>query len=105
MPRLGPVSAGIAYLWNGTRFSADMIYGSGLRSGDFNLDHLPAYGQMNLGMSREIAMPGDKPITVRFDIINVFDTTYEIRNGTGIGVFAPQFGPRRGFFVGASQKL
>ena len=98
-------SAGIAYLWNGTRFSADMIYGSGLRSGDFNLDHLPAYGQMNLGMSREIAMPGDKPITVRFDIINVFDTTYEIRNGTGIGVFAPQFGPRRGFFVGASQKL
>jgi hypothetical protein len=98
-------SAGLSYLWNGTRFSADMIYGSGLRSGDFNLDHVPAYGQMNLGMAREIAMPGDKPITVRFDVINVFDTTYFIRNGTGIGVFAPQFGPRRGYFVGVSQKL
>jgi len=50
-------------------------------------------------------MPGEKPVTVRFDVINVFDTTYEIRNGTGIGVFAPQFGPRRGYFVGVSQKL
>ena len=47
-------SAGIAYLWNGTRFSADMIYGSGLRSGDFNLDHVAPYGQVNVGMSREI---------------------------------------------------
>ena len=98
-------SAGISYLWNGTRFSADMIYGSGLRSGDFNLDHVAPYGQANVGMSREIAMPGDKPITVRFDIINLFDHIYEIRDGSGIGVFAPQFGPRRGYFVGVSQKL
>jgi hypothetical protein len=30
---------------------------------------------------------------------------YEIRDGTGIGVFAPQFGPRRGFFVGITQKI
>jgi outer membrane receptor protein involved in Fe transport len=98
-------SAGLSYLWLGTRISADMIYGSGLRAGDFNLDHMPAYGQMNLGLSREIPVYGEKPITVRFDVINVFDTTYEIRNGTGIGVFAPQFGPRRGYFVGVSQKL
>ena len=98
-------SAGLSYLWLGTRISADMIYGSGLRSGDFNLDHMPAYGQVNLGLSREIPVSGEKPITVRFDVINVFDTTYEIRNGTGIGVFAPQFGSRRGYFVGVSQKL
>jgi outer membrane receptor protein involved in Fe transport len=98
-------SGGMAYVWNGTRISADMIYGSGLRAGDFNLDHVPAYGQMNLGLSREIPMPGEKPVTVRFDVLNVFDSTYEIRNGSGIGVFAPQFGPRRGYFVGLSQKL
>jgi outer membrane receptor protein involved in Fe transport len=98
-------SAGVSYLWNGTRFSADMIYGSGLRSGDFNLDHVAAYSQVNVGMSREIAMPGDKPVTVRFDIVNLFDHIYEIRDGSGIGVFAPQFGPRRGYFVGVSQKL
>ena len=53
-----------------------MIYGSGLRSGQLNLDHVAPYGQVNVGMSREIAMPGDKPITVRFDVINLFDTEY-----------------------------
>jgi outer membrane receptor protein involved in Fe transport len=46
-----------------------------------------------------------KPTTVRFDVVNVFDKIYEIRGGSGIGVFAPQFEPRRGFYVGISRKL
>jgi hypothetical protein len=29
-------------------------------------------------------------MTVRFDVVNLFDTVYFIRNGSGIGVFAPQ---------------
>jgi hypothetical protein len=99
-------SAGASYLWNGTRFTASMIYGSGLRSGFANTDHVPAYTQVNLGVSHEYLMPGwTKPTTVRFDVVNVFDKIYEIRDGSGIGVFAPQFGPRRGFFVGVSQKI
>ena len=99
-------SAGASYLWNGTRFSASMIYGSGLRSGFANTDHLPSYTQVNLGLSREYLLPGwTKPTTLRFDVVNVFDKIYEIRDGSGIGVFAPQFGPRRGFFVGVSQKI
>ena len=44
-------------------------------------------------------------MTVRFDVINLFDSVYAIRDGSGIGVFAPQFGPRRGFFLGMSKKL
>jgi outer membrane receptor protein involved in Fe transport len=99
-------SAGASYLWNGTRFSASMIYGSGLRSGFANTGSLPSYTQVNVGLSREFLAPGfTKPTTVRFDIVNLFDTIYEIRDGSGIGVFAPQFGPRRGFYVGISQKL
>jgi outer membrane receptor protein involved in Fe transport len=83
-----------------------MIYGSGLRAGFANTDHLPSYTQVNLGISHEYLFPGwTKPTTVRFDVVNLFDTIYEIRDGSGIGVFAPQFGPRRGFFVGVSQKL
>jgi outer membrane receptor protein involved in Fe transport len=99
-------SAGASHLWDGTRFSASMIYGSGLRSGFANTDHLPSYTQVNLGISHDfnIVAPS-KPTTLRFDIVNLFDTIYEIRDGSGIGVFAPQFGPRRGFFVGISQKL
>ncbi len=99
-------SAGASYLWNGTRFSASMIYGSGLRSGFANTDHVPSYTQVNMGVSHDfnIVAP-NKPTTVRFDVVNLFDKIYEIRDGSGIGVFAPQFGPRRGFFVGISQKL
>jgi outer membrane receptor protein involved in Fe transport len=99
-------SAGASYLWNGTRFSASMIYGSGLRSGFANTDHVPSYTQVNAGISHEFLFPGwTKPTTLRFDVVNLFDKIYEIRNGSGIGVFAPQFGPRRGFFVGLSQKI
>jgi outer membrane receptor protein involved in Fe transport len=98
-------SAGMSYLWNGNLFTADMIYGSGLRSGFANTDHVPAYTQVNLGVSHDFTFTNAKPLTLRFDVVNVFDTIYEIRSGSGIGVFAPQFGPRRGFFVRLSRKF
>ena len=99
-------SAGASYTVNGTRVSADMIYGSGLRSGFANTGSLPFYTQVNLGVAHDFDVPwAKKPFTVRFDVVNLFDTVYEIRSGSGIGVFAPQYGPRRGFFVGLTQKL
>ena len=67
-----------------------MIYGSGLRDGDANITTVPPYTQFNVGVAREFLWPLDpKPMTVRFDVINLFDTVYFIRNGSGIGVFAP----------------
>ncbi len=99
-------SAGITYpVWDNTKASMNMIYGSGLRSGDYNSSHLPGYTQFNLGLSHEFNLPDWKPFTVRFDVVNLFDHVYELRDGSGIGVFAPQYGPRRGFFVGFSQKF
>jgi outer membrane receptor protein involved in Fe transport len=92
--------------WCGIKLSADMIYGSGLRAGDANIGTVPSYTQFNLGIKREFLLPNDpKPMTIRFDVVNLFDTIYEIRDGSGIGVFAPQFGPRRGFFLGISKKI
>jgi hypothetical protein len=99
-------SSGISYpIWDNTKASMDMIYGSGLREGAHNSSHLPGYTQFNFGLSHEFVLPDWKPFTVRFDVVNVFDHVYELRNGSGIGVFAPQFGPRQGFFVGFSQKF
>jgi len=99
-------SAGISYpIWDHTKASLDMIYGSGLRSGEFNQTTVPPYTQFNLGLSHEFILPDWKPFTLRFDVVNLFDEVYEIRSGTGVGVFAPQWGPRRGFFVGYSQKF
>ena len=97
---------GGAWSWCGTTLSADAIYGSGLRNGDANISTVPAYTQVNLGIKREFLLANDpKPVTLRFDVVNLFDTTYLIRDGTGIGVFAPQYGPRRGFFFGISKKI
>jgi outer membrane receptor protein involved in Fe transport len=106
-------SAGASYLWDGTRMSADMLFGSGLRADAIEADgssipngtHLPTYAQVNLGVSHAFTFTGTGALTLRFDIINVLDKEYEIRNGTGVGVGAPQFGPRRGFFAGASKQL
>lgn len=96
-------SAGASYLWSGTRYSVDAIYGSGLRNGFANTGHLPGYIQVNLGASRKFDLPGLGVVQGRFSVINLFDKVYEIRDGSGIGVGAPQYGPRRGFYVGVSK--
>jgi outer membrane receptor protein involved in Fe transport len=99
-------SAGASYRWNKTLFTIDMKYGSGLPSGFANSTFNQPYATANLGIVHELpAMLGSKPITLRFDIVNLFDKIYELRDGSGIGVFAPQFGARRGFYAGISQKL
>lgn len=98
-------SAGVAYRFGeGTRVAADLLYGSGLRKDGAvpNGDHVPGYTQVNLSAAHEFKMAGG-PLTLRADIINLFDKEYEIRDGTGVGVGAPQFGPRRGFFAGISK--
>lgn len=99
-------AAPLGFSWCGMRFSADMIAGSGLRSGDANISTVAPYSQFNVGIAREFLLPFDsKPVTVRFDVINLLDSIYLIRDGSGIGVFAPQYGPRRGYFAGISKKF
>ncbi|THD58347.1 TonB-dependent receptor, partial [Phenylobacterium sp.] len=100
-------SAGLAYKFgDGTRVTGDLIYGSGLRltpdGAPPNSGHVPGYTQVNLSAAHAFEMAGG-PLTIRADIINLFDKEYEIRDGTGIGVGAPQFGPRRGFFAGITK--
>jgi outer membrane receptor protein involved in Fe transport len=99
-------SGGASYLWDGTRYSLDMIFGSGLRSGFANLSTVPPYLQVNLGVSHSFRWsPTLKPLTVSFSVVNALNSVYVIRNGTGIGVFAPQYGPRFGAYLTLSQAL
>ena len=98
-------SGGLAYNRLGTRYSLDAILGSGLRSGFANTGSLPCYAQFDASASRNFNLPGMGDITARFVIVNLFDRVYEIRNGTGIGVGAPQYGPRRGFFLGLTKSF
>jgi outer membrane receptor protein involved in Fe transport len=52
-----------------------------------------------------VPIKGTRGATVRFDVLNVFDNSYELRDGTGVGVGAPQFGLRRTFLVSLTQKF
>jgi outer membrane receptor protein involved in Fe transport len=105
-------SAGVSYNWYDTLFSASLTYGSGLRAGELsdgvvpNSLHTTPYGVVNTGIAHDFKWSPDfKPLTVRFDVVNLFDQVYALRDGTGIGVFAPQYGARRGYYAGISQKL
>jgi outer membrane receptor for ferrienterochelin and colicins len=113
-------SGGASYTWQGTRFGGDLIYGSGLRA-DLPLtgavtepdgsvldaipngEELQPYVQVNLSVVHKFDDVWGKPLELRFDVINATDTVYQIRNGSGVGVFAPQYGPRRGFFFGITK--
>lgn len=95
-------STGVSYTYENTRGHADLLYGSGLRDGFANTSSLPAYATVNIGIEHTFKLPGIGELKARFDIVNLFDKVYEIRDGSGIGVFAPQFGMGRGFYGGLS---
>jgi outer membrane receptor protein involved in Fe transport len=104
-------SAGIKYrvpVWN-TLFSVDLTAGSGLRTtlpgGPPNGAALPGYQQVNFSIVQPIDRGTIKGLEFRFDVINLFDEVYQIRSGTGLGVFAPQFGPRRTVLAGVTQRF
>ena len=97
------ISTGVTYKIGNTHLALDGIYGSGLRTDGAvpNGARLPAYAQINLSVSHHYSFAGG--MDARIDVINAFDRAYEIRDGGGIGVGAPQWGPRRGVFVGLSK--
>jgi outer membrane receptor protein involved in Fe transport len=93
-------STGGSYRLGGTVIYADLLYGSGLRRGFANTEHLPAYHPFNLGVEHTFKLAGTRELHLRLDVVNVFDEIYELRDGSGIGVGAPQFGQRRGLYGG-----
>jgi len=91
-------SAGISYTWKDWRASIDGLYGNGLRRGFANTQKNHPYETFNVGLQRRIQLTDKTALKIRFDVVNLFDKIYELRDGSGIGVGAPQFGQRRGFY-------
>jgi len=54
-------------------------------------------------VQQDFTGPDNARWTARLDLINAFDSSYQLRSGTGIGVGAPQFGARRGVFAGLAR--
>lgn len=98
-------STGAAYLFLGTKYSGDLIYGSGLRTGDNNLNTMPAYWTVNLSAARDVILPGAGKLNVRISALNLLDQIYQLHNGSGIGVAASQYGPRRTLYLTVSKSF
>jgi outer membrane receptor protein involved in Fe transport len=102
-------SAGAAYVANHeslypTRVSADLLVQSGLRASTATIPNgvaLPTYATANLSVVQRVAAGTD----LRLDVLNLADTIYQIRNGTGVGVGAPQYGIRRTVLAGITQRF
>ena len=91
-------SAGISYTWNDWQAGIDGLYGNGLRRGFANTQKNHPYETFNVSLQRQIKITEKTAVKIRFDVVNILDTIYELRDGSGIGVGAPQFGQRRGFY-------
>jgi outer membrane receptor protein involved in Fe transport len=63
---------------------------------------VPAYYSASIGAEETFKISRKHVWTVRLDVVNLTDKVYELRNGTGVGVNAPQYGMRRGIFESTS---
>ena len=103
-------SFGTSYLFNesqrtSTRVYVDALYGTGLRTdatiGGVNVPNggsVPAYFSVNIGAAQSFKIHNKQILTARLDVVNVTDNIYQLRNGSGVGVNASQYGERLGFF-------
>jgi len=100
------VSAGAHYHFGDNQVSTDVLYGSGLRmtpdGGAPNSGSLPSYTTMNFAYTHTWKHTGYGDVEARLALVNAFDRSYLLRDGSGVGVGAPQFGARRTLYAGVS---
>jgi len=98
-------SFGGAYNWHQTTFSLYGLVGSGLRNDFANSGKLPLYASFNIGVKQKFNEPVIGKFSVSVSLQNAFGRTYELRDGSGIGVGAPQYGPYRAVYAGVTKQF
>ena len=95
-------SGGVTYAFDdSTKLGADYLFGSGLRQ-DGNVPNgrsLPYYFQLNVNVSHDFSFDSVGKVHTQLALINALDRSYRMRSGTGVGVGAPQYAPRRGLYL------
>jgi hypothetical protein len=79
--------------------------GTGMRSGFANTGELPSFSVVNLGLSQSLNSAQLGEMELRASLNNVFDRIYPIHDRSGIGVYASQYGARRGLQLTVSKKF
>jgi outer membrane receptor protein involved in Fe transport len=107
-------SFGASYVWKehagDTRVYVDSLYGTGLRADATAPDGtvipnggtVPAYYSISVGAEQSFKAGKHHLWKLRLDVVNITDNSYELRNGSGVGVNAAQYGMRRGIFGSTS---
>ena len=85
-----------------TRLSALLEYGSGLRTGSGNDQHVPGHATMDLTLSHLFFDLPSRP-TVAIDVLNLFDAHYAYRIANGFN--GSHFAPGRSVFLRISSEL
>jgi outer membrane receptor protein involved in Fe transport len=98
-------SGGVTYNWRDYLFSVTGTYGSGLRAGFANTEELGENFQIDLAAEKGWQVPNLGKVRTRVVLINATDNINELRNGTGIGIFQPGYGPRRAVYGGITVPL
>jgi hypothetical protein len=98
-------SGGITYNWREWLFSLSGTYGSGLRAGFANTDELGENFQIDLALEKGWQVPNLGDVKTRVVLVNVTDNINQLRNGIGIGIFQPGYGPRRAVYGGITVPL
>jgi outer membrane receptor protein involved in Fe transport len=100
-------SGGVSYAFAGhNRIGANYLFGSGLRSDTESVPNggeLPSYLQVNLSAGHDFNADSGHPLHAQLALVNALDRSYQLRDGGGVGVFAPQWGPRRGAYLSLQQ--
>ena len=104
-------SFGTSYLFKesdrtSTLVYLDALYGSGLRTDETtssgqtvpNGGTVSPYYSLNCGIEQSFNLQKKQMLKARFDIVNLTDNSYQLRDGTGVGVNAASYGARIGFF-------
>ena len=103
-------SAGVSYIFgqdsiHPTRISGDLVVQSGLRAtipgGVPNGTSLPMYATANMSIIQSVSARA----RIRLDVLNIADNVYQIRDGSGVGVGASQYGIRRTVLAGVTYKF
>ena len=88
--------------WEGGRVSATAYFGNGLRRGFANSEKGDPYATVNLGVAHRFTTLGGE-WEARLDVLNIADARVQLRDGSGIGVGAPQFLARRAAYAGLTR--
>ncbi len=96
-------SGSLGYRGDWAKWNLDTLIGSGLRAGFANTQTMSDYAVFNGAATHLFHTQSFGELEGRVSILNLLDHSYELRNGTGIGVGAPQYGLRRTLILGVTR--